>query len=135
MFVRVEKGSTVPVSRQIAEQVRAQCLSGSLSPGSRLPSVRELARQLVVNQNTILRVYERLTAEKVLEMRQGEGTFVSGKPPIERLSAERQKFVEQLAQLLRQGRMLGFSRQELRAMVSDAIKSRKAEGAVERARK
>ena len=68
-------------------------------------------------------------------MRQGEGTFVSGKPPIERLSAERQKFVEQLAQLLRQGRMLGFSRQELRAMVSDAIKSRKAEGAVERARK
>lgn len=94
-----------------------------------------MARQLVVNQNTILRVYERLTAEKVLEMRQGEGTFVSGKPPIERLSAERQKFVEQLAQLLRQGRMLGFSRQELRAMVSDAIKSRKAEGAVERARK
>ena len=135
MFVRVEKGSTVPVSRQIAEQVRAQCLSGSLSPGSRLPSVRELARQLVVNQNTILRVYERLTAEKVLEMRQGEGTFVSGKPPIERLSAERQKFVEQLAQLLRQGRMLGFSRQELRTMVSDAIKSPKAEGLVETAGK
>ena len=48
-----------------------------LSPGERLPSVRELARELAVNQNTVLRVYERLSGEGLLEMRHGQGTFVA----------------------------------------------------------
>ena len=60
MFLRIEKGSAVPISRQIAEQIATLCASGTLRPGERLPSVRELARELAVNQNTILRVYERL---------------------------------------------------------------------------
>jgi GntR family transcriptional regulator len=63
MFLRIEKGSAVPISRQIAEQIATLCASGSLQPGDRLPSVRELARELAVNQNTILRVYERLVGE------------------------------------------------------------------------
>lgn len=127
MFVRIEKGSKVPLSSQIGEQIRAQCLSGSLAPGTRLPSVRELARELAVNQNTILRVYERLTAENLLEMRHGEGTFVAAVLPLHRLSGQQDKFVEELAQMVRHGRMLGFSRQELRQMVDDAIKSPKPE--------
>lgn len=127
MIVRIEKGSAVPLSSQIGEQIRAQCLSGSLKPGTRLPSVRELARELAVNQNTILRVYERLTAENLLEMRHGEGTFVAAVLPLHRLSGQQDKFVEELAQMVRHGRMLGFSRQELRQMVDDAIKSPKTE--------
>ncbi len=78
MFLRIEKGSAVPISRQIAEQIASLCASGSLQPGERLPSVRELARELAVNQNTILRVYERLCGEGLLEMRHGQGTFVAG---------------------------------------------------------
>ena len=60
MFIRVEPSSGVPVTGQIADQVRTHCASGTLRPGDRLPSVRELARQLAVNPNTVLRVYERL---------------------------------------------------------------------------
>ena len=63
MQIRVETSSGMPITRQIAAQIRAQCASGSLKPGERLPSVRALAAELAVNQNTILRVYERLTAE------------------------------------------------------------------------
>jgi GntR family transcriptional regulator len=63
MYIRVEKGVSAPISRQIAEQVRAQCLAGVLKPGDCLPSVRQLAKELAVNVNTVLRVYERLTAE------------------------------------------------------------------------
>jgi DNA-binding transcriptional regulator YhcF (GntR family) len=44
MFLRIEKGSAVPISRQIAEQIATLCASESLRPGERLPSVRELAR-------------------------------------------------------------------------------------------
>ena len=68
VFIRVERDSSIPVSRQIADQIRAQCLSGALAAGARIPSVRQLARDLAVNQNTVLRVYERLTAESLLEM-------------------------------------------------------------------
>ena len=79
MFLRIEKGSAVPISRQIADQIASHCASGSVRPGDRLPSVRELARELAVNQNTILRVYERLCGEGLLEMRHGQGTFIAAR--------------------------------------------------------
>ena len=41
MFLHIERGSQVPISRQIAEQIRSQCLSGGLQEGAKLPSVRE----------------------------------------------------------------------------------------------
>ena len=44
MFIRIEKGASTPISRQIAEQVRAQCLAQTLRAGDKLPSVRELNR-------------------------------------------------------------------------------------------
>lgn len=65
--LRIEPSSGVPITRQIVDQIRTQCASGNLRPGDRLPSVRELARELAVNQNTILRVYERLTGEGLLD--------------------------------------------------------------------
>src|SRR5436190_15716960 len=77
MFIRIETSSGVPITRQIMDQIRVQCVTGSLGPGDRLPSVRVLAKDLTVNQNTILRVYERLTAEGLLERRHGDGTYVS----------------------------------------------------------
>jgi len=117
MFIRIEKGASLPISRQIADQVRALCLVGTLRPGRQLPSVRQLARELAVNQNTVLRVYERLSAEGLLEMRHGEGTFVAPSPPTERLGEERQKFVQRFCQLVRQGQMLGLTAEQLHALV------------------
>ena len=108
MFVRIEPGSGVPISRQIADQVRAQCASGVLAPGDRLPSIRELARELAVNQNTILRVYERLTGEGLLERRHGDGTYVS---KLLRAAADR---------LVLRARLLGMGPEELRQLLDNA---------------
>ena len=90
MRIRVETSSGMPITRQIAAQIRAQCASGTLRPGERLPSVRALAAELAVNQNTILRVYERLTAEGLLERRHGDGTFVADRVPTGQMKAQRQ---------------------------------------------
>lgn len=122
MLVRVEKGSSVPISRQIADQIRAQCLSGRLTPGTQIPSVRQMARDLAVNQNTVLRVYERLTAENLLDVRHGEGTYVSLKIPIAQLNGQRNQFFDELTQLARQGRMLGIDDSGLHALLDDALK-------------
>jgi len=120
MFLRIEKGSSVPISRQIAEQIGTMCASGTLSVGDRLPSVRELARELAVNQNTILRVYERLCGEGLLEMRHGQGTFVTGRTSKTRMAAHRARLVEELRQIARQATGLGLSSDELHELLAEA---------------
>jgi len=123
MFVRVERDSSVPISSQIADQIRAQCLSGSLGPGARLPSVRQLARDLAVNQNTVLRVYERLVAENLIELRHGDGTFVSDSVPKWRLKRQRDRLAEEFLRVVNEGRMLGITDDDLRSLLDDSLKN------------
>jgi GntR family transcriptional regulator len=120
MFLRIEKGSAVPISRQIADQIASLCASGGVTPGQRLPSVRELARDLAVNQNTVLRVYERLSGEGLLEMRHGQGTFVAGRASKSRQASHRARLVDELRQLARQAIGLGLSRDELHELLAEA---------------
>jgi len=120
MFLRIEKGSAVPISRQIADQVATLCASGLLRPGDRLPSVRELARELAVNQNTILRVYERLCGEGVLEMRHGQGTFLAARATKRQLAAHRAPLLEELRQIAQQALGLGLSPDELHELLTEA---------------
>ena len=63
MLIRLETSSGVPVTRQVADQIRGHIAAGTLAAGDRLPSVRQLAAAVPVNVNTVLRVYERLTVE------------------------------------------------------------------------
>lgn len=122
MFVRIERGSSVPISRQILEQIRSQILAGKLRPEEQLPSVRELAKELGVNANTIVRVYERLAAKQLIEMRHGEGTFVlANSQPDDQVQQQREKLREELTLLVRQAQMLGLTRKELRKLVDDAL--------------
>jgi GntR family transcriptional regulator len=121
MFLRIEKGSAVPISRQIAEQIATLCASGSLRPGERLPSVRELSRELAVNQNTILRVYERLVGEGLLEMRHGQGTFVAARAKRGQLAVHRERLVDELRQVARQAVGLGLSTDEVHELLAEAL--------------
>ena len=120
MFLRIEKGSAVPISRQLADQIATLCASGGVQPGERVPSVRELARELAVNQNTVLRVYERLCGEGLLEMRHGQGTFVTGRMSKTRMAAHRSRLIEELRQIVRQATALGLSPDELHELLAEA---------------
>ena len=121
MFLRIEKGSAVPISRQIAGQIGMLCASGQLASGERLPSVRELARELAVNQNTILRVYERLTSAGLLEMRHGQGTFVTTGAKDDQIAAHRERLVDELRQIGRQSLALGLSPDQLHGLLDRAL--------------
>ena len=121
MFLHIERGSSTPISRQIGEQIAALCAAGSLKAGERLPSVRQLAQELTVNQNTVLRVYERLSADGLLEMRHGDGTFVAGNASRRRMEKQRRQFIDELGLVVRRGTMLGIPADELRQIFDDAI--------------
>lgn len=78
MRVRLLASSGVPIYRQIVDQVSDQIACGRLQPGDRLPSVRELARALPANQNTVIKAYEVLERDGLITRRHGDGTFVAG---------------------------------------------------------
>ena len=76
MFLPVDPNSGFPVYRQIIDQVRRMMVSGRLSPGERLPSIRELALKLGINPLTVGRAYGDLEREGLIEMRRGLGMYV-----------------------------------------------------------
>jgi len=69
-----------PIWRQIEDGVRRLVALGALTPGASVPSVRDLARDLRVNPNTVARAYQRLAERGVLTVRRGEGTYVADDP-------------------------------------------------------
>ena len=77
MFIRIEPSSSSPIYRQIMDQIRHQIAAGMLKAGDKVPSVRQLAGQLAVNQNTILKVYNELCREHILQVDRGNGTVVA----------------------------------------------------------
>jgi GntR family transcriptional regulator len=76
----IHPSSAAPIWRQIEEGMRRMISLGTLTPGAAVPSVRDLARDLRVNPNTVARAYQRLTEAGVLTVRRGEGTFVADAP-------------------------------------------------------
>ena len=119
MFIRIEGASGVPITRQIADQIRTHVATGALLSGDRLPSVRELARELAVNQNTILRVYERLTGEGLLERRHGSGTYVADSQPRGQMAAQRELLKEDVARVVRKAAALGLDAKGLAELIDE----------------
>lgn len=77
MFRKPNPSSGVPIYVQIKEQIRHAIETGALSSGDQLPGIRSLAETLVINPNTVVRVYRELEQEGVLEIRHGLGAFIA----------------------------------------------------------
>jgi len=76
----INPADPAPIWKQIEEGMRRLIALGALKPGAPVPSMRDLARDLRVNPNTVARAYQRLTEGGVLSVRRGEGTFVADQP-------------------------------------------------------
>ena len=113
MHFSIDTKSGVPFYRQIIEQIKFAIAQGRLESGSRLPTVRQLAVDLAINLNTVIRAYRELEIEGVLETHQGSGTFVGNqKPEIDRI--EKQRMLDQiLTELLARASDYGFTIEEV----------------------
>jgi GntR family transcriptional regulator len=113
--------SGVPVYRQIVDQVRSGMASGSLSAGDQLPTVRQLAVDLEINPNTVMRSYRELELGGFLETHQGTGTFIANKK-VERNSAERERLLSQVAgESAARAGAAGFSVEDLIERLRDLL--------------
>src|SRR5689334_22630858 len=92
---RLDGGSGVPVYRQIIDQVLGGIAAGALQPGDQLPTVRQVAVDLAINPNTVVRAYRELEIRGVLETQQGTGTFIS-RQKVKRNDLERRRQLNQI---------------------------------------
>jgi GntR family transcriptional regulator len=119
MEFRVELGNRAPIYRQLAEQIRESIATGRLQPDEKLPSVRELSRALVVNPNTIARVYTELERDGVLNTRPGLGVFVARRRTGLTERARRKRLVQMLDGLLTEAVHLGFAAAEVQQLLEE----------------
>jgi GntR family transcriptional regulator len=87
---KLDPKSGIPYYRQIIDQIRYGILSGKLTVGEQLPTVRGLAVELKVNLNTVSKAYKELEIQDILETQQGTGTFI-GSVNVEIPEEERKK--------------------------------------------
>ena len=118
MEFQVDPTTRVPIYRQLMDQIRLAVARGRLKSGSRLPSVRVLSRELVVNPNTIARVYTELEREGVLNTRPGMGVFVAEPQADLSAAARRQRLAEIIDSFLTDAVHLGFSADEVLSAVA-----------------
>jgi GntR family transcriptional regulator len=119
--ILLSDASGVPFYRQIVDQIAQFIRSGQLPPSAQLPSVRDLAGQLLVSLITVRRAYADLEAAGLIVRRQGQGTFVAEQ--VETASRE-QALTEARALLsdaLAQARRLGLQGQDLREHVNELL--------------
>jgi GntR family transcriptional regulator len=111
--LKLDLRSGVPVYRQLIDQVRTGVAAGTLTAGDQLPTVRQLAVDLAINPNTVLRAYRELELGGMLETHQGTGTFISTRKIVKN-NAERDRQLAQLAnEFAARAGAAGFTVEEL----------------------
>lgn len=110
----MEFDANKPIYIQIAENICERILSGELSPGGRIPSVREWGANIGVNPNTISRSYEILTDRGVIRNQRGIGFFVSDDAIQSIRESEREKFMnEEVPAFIARAALLGVDLKEI----------------------
>ena len=121
MLLRVDPRSAEPLFEQLVFQVKRAVAEGALASGAKLPSVRELARQLAINPNTVVRAIEALERDGVIVRRQGAGCFVSDRPS-ELATRERGRRLEALVtRAVTEAFHLGFGAEEIREVLEQRL--------------
>jgi GntR family transcriptional regulator len=127
LFLKPSHASGVPIYLQLKEQIRHACETGALRPGDPLPGMRALAQSLVINPNTVARVYRELEQEGLLELRHGVGAFVAAASGTTRWTAARagqMKAAQKAAKsLISDLRRRGFEPDEIRRLIEAELTS------------
>src|SRR5579864_593890 len=121
----IDLRSGVPVYRQLIDQVRSGIASRTLTAGDQLPTVRQLAVDLAINPNTVMRAYRELELGGLLETHQGTGTFIANKK-LQKNSAERERQLSQMAgEIAARAGAAGFALEDLIDRLRDLLPKRR----------
>jgi GntR family transcriptional regulator len=121
MQFRVVPGTSAAIYRQIADQIRRAVATGELAIGDAVPSVRTLAKELVINPNTVAKAYAELIRDGVLETQAGRGAYVAPKREIYSKSERLRRLDEAIETALNTAISLHFSGDEILARMQSKL--------------
>ena len=129
MIFHLNHSSGIPVYLQLMQQIRHGVETGALRAGERLPTIRSLAEELVVNPNTVVRAYRELQHEGIVELRQGSGAYI-GRSVVERrqIMSKAGKLIGSAIERLS---ALGLSEEEIRRIVENELAMTRKKGDTE----
>jgi len=110
VLIRIDQSAATPLFEQVAASVRRAIADGSAAPGERLPGARDLAASLDLNVHTVLRGYQLLRDEGLIDLRRGRGAVVAA-------GATRGRLQEAVRELVAEARRHGMSAPELMELV------------------
>jgi len=113
LWIQISSGSGEPIYVQVVEQIGEAIARGELSSGDKLPAVRKLAAELVINPNTVARAYSRLEQAGLVTTKTGSGTFISDPKLRKSDAADVNILTERMDTLIARGLNLGLEARDL----------------------
>ncbi len=121
MELSIITGSQVPIYRQIKDQICQAIANRTLKEGEKLPSIRSLADQLVLNHNTVAKAYHELVKDGVIESRHGRGAFVLQQRKVFNKAERSRRLKQVLALLISEAILLNCTPEEVREEVEKSL--------------
>jgi GntR family transcriptional regulator len=122
--IALDHSSGIPVYRQIIRQIENAVISGRMTEGDRLPTIRALAVELKINPNTIAKAYSELEIRGILSTQVGSGTFISNEKHNLKENVRENKIKALLERFSREMTELGLSKNEIIEKLSDKLEEK-----------
>lgn len=121
IWIQISPGSKEPIYAQIYEQISQAIVKDDLACGDKLPPVRKLAAELVVNPNTVARAYTQLEQAGLVSTRTGAGTFVIDPKLRQKDAVQISLLCERMDSVVSQAKIIGLDRDECIGLLKDRI--------------
>jgi GntR family transcriptional regulator len=127
-MITIETTGFIPIYEQIKNGIKGKISLGVLKANDPLPSIRDLAAELVVNPNTVARAYRELESEGFITTRKGKASFVTDNSS-SLIKGERQRFIDEVFErAISEARKFGLEEEEIRTVVESRLKARQKPG-------
>ena len=111
--------SRTPIYEQIIDSIKELVVKGVLIPGERLPSVRDMAKEMTLNPNTVQKAYQELERQGIISTLRGKGSFISEDIQANNKILKRSQLMEELKKLVVEAIYLDLSKDELIDYIKD----------------
>lgn len=117
-MIQVDVRSRVPIYEQIVNSFKEMIVSGVLLPDEKIPSVRELAKEMTINPNTIQKAYQELERQGIIYMKRGQGTFINPNIKAKNREEKMEQLKEEIKKIIVESMYLGITKDEFIDIIS-----------------
>ena len=121
LWIQISAGSNEPIYTQIVSQISEAIAKGEVLPGEKLPAVRKLAAELVINLNTVARAYTELEQAGLVITKTGSGTFINDPKMRSGNAADLNVITERIDTVIARGLNLGLNDHDLMSMFKNRV--------------